>query len=177
MDIFFKRFFLILVLFLSFNIHTPSMENVDENNINHAKYIANNILERQLDSGINNIMRDHSKTKHSSGDSYFETDDREEMKELIKLVISDPDKFKFYTVKDRRTGILNYRLAISKKISEEDALHIFKKKNIGYDEKYSQERYRAVFCFGINNIRILSDSSTTGGFLTGFSAREDYILG
>ena len=177
MHIFLKRFFLIILSFLSLNICAVSMESdfIDKNNINHAKIIAKRILERQnssqLENGANNIMKDHSEKNHSSGDSYFTTDNLDKMKDLIKLVADDPDKFKFYTVKT------NYRLAISKKISEKEAKLLFNKKNIGYDEKYSAERFRVVLCFGINSIAKLSDSNDTGGFLTGFPTREEYTLG
>lgn len=171
MHLFFKRFFLVILCFLSFNILAIAMDyNIDEDNINHAITISNNILEKKLEIGVNDLMKDHSEKKHSAGDSYFTTDDREKMKQLILLVASSPDKHAFYRVKT------NYRLAISKKVSEEEATKIFGKKNIGYDEKYSAERFRVVLCFGINGVTKLLDSKNTGGFLTGFPAREDYKL-
>jgi hypothetical protein len=36
-------------------------------------------------------MNDHSLTHHSSGDSYFVTDDRTKVKSLVHLVSSNPD--------------------------------------------------------------------------------------
>lgn len=165
MNSYFKIFILIISFYIfQFNVHSMNMdENIDENNINHAIAIAKNIFTRgnQLENGVDNIMQDHSASKHSSGDSYFTTDDREEVKKLIISVISNPDKFKFYTKGP------NYRLAISKKIEQ----------SIGYDEKHSAERSRVVLCFGINGMKKLSDSKNTGGFLTGFPARENYNLG
>lgn len=165
MNTYFKTFILIIVFYiLPFNVYSMNIdEDIDENDINHAITIAKNILSRnnQLENGVNNIMQDHSLSKHSSGDSYFITDDCDEIKKIIISVSSDPDKFKFYT-KGK-----NYRLAISKKIEQ----------NIGYDEKHSIERSRVVLCFGINGMNKLSDSQKTGGFLTGFPARENYNLG
>ena len=171
MHIFLKRVFLFIVCILSFNIRAISMDdNINESNISHAVKIANNILAKKLERGVDDIMKDHSENTHSSGDSYFTTNDRGKMKALVLLVASTPDKHAFY-----RVGA-NYRLAISKKISEEKALEIFGKKNIGYDEKLSAERFRVVLCFGINGMKTLSDSKNTGAFLTGFPAREDYKL-
>jgi hypothetical protein len=171
MNIFLKRFFLFIVCILSLNIQAISMDdNIDEGNIGHAVKIANNILNKKLEKGVDDIMKDHSENAHSSGDSYFTTNDRGKMKTLILLVASTPDKHAFYRVGP------NYRLAISKKISEQKALEIFGRKNIGYDEKFSAERFRIVLCFGINGMTKLSDSKNTGAFLTGFPAREDYKL-
>lgn len=175
---------LILTVFLlsisGFPLFSMADEHIDENNINHARVIALNILDRnhweQLENGVSNIMHDHSLTHHSSGDSYFVTDDRTKIKSLVYLVSSNPDKFKFYKVSNRRGGI-NYRLAISKLISAEESNSLFNTDHIGYDEKHSKKRFRAVLCFGINGMKKLSDSNDTGGFLTGFPAREDYVLG
>jgi hypothetical protein len=176
---------LILTVFLLSIIGSPlfSMgddDDIDENDINHARVIALNILNRnhgdQLESGVNNIMTDHSLSHHSSGDSYFVTDDPTQIKSLVHLVSSNPDKFKFYKVSNRRGG-MNYRLAISKLISIGESNSLFNIDHIGYDEKHSKKRFRAVLCFGINGMKKLSDSNDTGGFLTGFPAREDYVLG
>lgn len=165
MNTYFKIFILIIIFYIfQLNVHSMNIdENINENDINHAIAIATNILSRanQLDNGVNNIMQDHSLSKHSSGDSYFITDDCDEIKNLIISVSSAPDKFKFYT-----KGT-NYRLAISKGMAQ----------NIGYDEKHSVDRSRVVLCFGINGMKKLSDSQNTGGFLTGFPARENYNLG
>ncbi len=176
---------LILTVFLlsisGFPLFSMASDDViDENNIKHAGVIALNILNgnhgEQLESGVNNIMKDHSLTYHSSGDSYFVTDDRTKIESLIYLVSYNPDKFKFYKVSNRRGG-MNYRLAISKLISAEESSSLFNTDHIGYDEKHSAKRFRAVFCFGINGMKKLSDSNHTGGFFTGFPAREDYVLG
>jgi hypothetical protein len=71
---------LLLTVFLlsisGFPLFSMADEYIDENNINHARVIALNILNRnhgeQLENGVSNIMNDHSLTYHSSGDSYLQ---------------------------------------------------------------------------------------------------------
>ncbi len=173
-------FFRAVLFFLLVSNPLFSMDNViDFENINHAKTIANNILNievkgvKKIEYGVNYIIKDHSKYKHYNGDTYFITDSRDEIKSLIQLCVSDPDNFKFYTVKKE---VIRPRLAISKKISKEDAKSILREEHIG--ELRGVTKNSIIFlCFDLMGVDTLSDSTIKGGFLTGFPCSENYELG
>lgn len=169
MHAFIKIFFLIAFVFLSFNLQVLSM-NIDENNRNHAITIANNIINRSLSPGVENIMNDHIKRSHQDTDSYFMTNDDEDVEVLIRLTAGAPDNFAFYTKRG------NYRLSLSRIINQDDALYVIGKRYIGMNDDNQKKQSNVVICFAINDLNTVQDSINCGVFLTGFPARNNYVL-
>ena len=106
-------------------------DKINFENIQNVKEVANNILQirsskTQLEFGIDNITRDHSKSSHIHLKSYFTTDDRDTIKNLIIQTIDEPEDFKSYYIESR--GGIKHRLALSKTFQYP----------IGYDEQNSE---------------------------------------
>lgn len=145
----------------------PEHEKIRFEAIEEIREVAENITKNipAFNSGMRNVMNDHSKEKHKQTDSYFYSSDREEIEKLIKETVSSPDSFLYEEHKNRR-GETIYRLSISKTFEYP----------IGHDEKYG-EMYRLVACFGVGGVSTILDSKSKGVFLTAFPARKDFNMG
>ena len=135
--------------------------------IEESKEVAKNIMQNipAFNSGMRNVMNDHSERKHKSTDSYFYSNDYKEIEDLIKETVSNPDNF-LYEESTNRRGEKIHRLSISKTFEHP----------IGHDEKHG-EMYRLVACFGVGGVSTLLDSKSKGVFLTAFPARNDFNMG
>ena len=151
-------------------------DTFDTNSLADAKSIASNILsivrntKSLMQYGIIDIIKDHSIDHHEAGDSYFLTNDATQIETLINYVISNATAHKFFTTTRGKD-----RLALRKTITQAEALNIFNKDNIGYDERFSGYRNHVIICFDVTGILKLSDSTQKGGFLTAFPSRENFV--
>jgi hypothetical protein len=133
-------------------------------NIAHIKRGGGTTLELAL----NDIMNDHTQSHHKANDSYFRTDSRDEVKQILNLVIANPDRYEIYQSGSRM------RMNLRKTIAVDDVRRIMKHDNVGYDNSNNTYVNHVVLVFDITGINNLADSLKKGAFLTAFPTRENF---
>lgn len=170
-------------LMLSFSIAQASINVREEarvrstSEISIARNLADNIARQRyegatrLDAGLVQVMRTHSASRHGSGDTYFDTDNSDQVKQIINLVITNPSQYSIQYVSG------STRLAIERTISTTDAQRITGHDHIGLDAANIRASYnRVIVIFDIDGVNTLHDSLDHGAFFTAFPVRDTYVL-
>lgn len=170
-------------LMLSFSMAQASINVSREaharstSDISIVRNLADNIAKQsyegatRLDAGLVQVMRTHSLAHHNDRDSYFDTDNSDQVKQIINLVISNPSEYSIQHVSG------STRLAIGRTISAEDARRITGQDHIGLDAAVPHATYnRVIVIFDIAGVDTLSDSHRHGAFFTAFPVRDGYVL-
>ncbi|MBA3284552.1 MAG: hypothetical protein H0U27_05785 [Nitrosopumilus sp.] len=105
--------------------------------------ILNNPNRRTFDQLMQNVMSDHSKSNHKHNGSYFDTDDEQQIRNIIKEIVANPDN---YIYQNNQNNNCTYKLI--KNFNQQDCQKLIGQNHIGIDRKQGRNTQRAIVCVG-----------------------------
>lgn len=130
----------------------------------------------KIDCLVDNIINDHSIRKHYGGRSYFNTEDRDQIKEISRFIINNATDYKVYPVVDRFNRDRR-RLALKVNFNSQDSNNIINSNWIGTSSPSdsinpNKNTNWAVICFDITGIDNINDIPPKGATITAYPAEQ-----